>query len=126
MRYLDLGWRYKWAARDGSLIIAHLSRAEGFILEMWQYAVNRKRPIAELAVGNDLELPGVKHIAFKVSDVRAAYAELLATERGELTKVQLGRTGVEYFFIADPDGNWVEIVQDDRRLDVENPVSLTQ
>ena len=51
--YAIFGFRLalQWTARDGSLIIAHLSRADGFILEMWQYAVNRKRPIAELDTG---------------------------------------------------------------------------
>ncbi len=114
----------RWAAQDGSLVIVQLSRGDGFILEMFQYEANKERPPARLAIGNDLDEVGVKHIAFRVADVDAAHAELGATQCGELTGVQQGRTGIEYFFIADPDGNWVEIVQDDRRLDPGNPVSL--
>ncbi len=114
----------RWVDSDDSLAIAHFARKDGFILEMFQYGRNGGRSRPELEVGNDLEDLGVKHIAFKVSDIRAARTELLAIECGELTEIQPGRTGVEYFFVADPDGNWVEILQDDRSLDSENPVAL--
>ena len=115
----------RWIASDGSLAISHFARKDGFILEMFQYAGNAEEPRLEPEVGNNLGNPGVKHIAFMASDVRAARAELLAIECGELTEIKLGRTGIEYFFVADPDGNWVEIVQDDRSLDSENPIVLT-
>lgn len=115
----------RWIASDGSLIIAHFAREDGLLMEMFQYAENAEEPRLEPEVGNNLGRLGVKHIAFMASDVRAARAELLAVECGELTQIKLGRTGVEYFFVADPDGNWVEIVEDDRSLDSENPIVLT-
>lgn len=115
----------RWTAQDGSLAIVHLSRSDGFLLEMFQYEANKACSRADLTVGNELERVGVKHLAFSVTDVHAAHAELLAGQCGELTEVQQGRTGIQYLFLADPDGNWVEIVQDDRRLDTGNPALLT-
>ncbi|HSV66737.1 MAG TPA: VOC family protein [Mycobacteriales bacterium] len=106
----------RWDAPDNSLVIAHLADESGFILEMFSYHENGGLPRPELDIGNNLHELGVKHIALRVADVRAARAELLSIGHVELTEIQRGRTGVEYFFVSDPDGNWVEIVQDDRSL----------
>jgi len=107
---------YRWEAPDGSLAITHLTRGDGLILELFEYAANRGRGPAELQPGNDLEQPGVKHVAFRVSDLTAAAASFRELDCGPLTDIEQGRTGISYFFVADPDGNWVEIVQDDRDL----------
>lgn len=115
----------RWTAPDRSLSIAHLANGDGLILEMFQYADNQDRALPELEAGNNLRNLGVKHIAFRVPDVSAARAELLSMRCGGLTEIQHGRTGVEYFFISDPDGNWVEILQDYRSLDPEHPTILT-
>jgi catechol 2,3-dioxygenase-like lactoylglutathione lyase family enzyme len=92
---------------------------------MFRYAINKDLSPMALAAGNDLEKLGVKHVAFSVSDINAAFEEFKAANCGEMTDIQHGRTGIDYFFIADPDGNWVEVVQDDRKLRPGNPVSTT-
>jgi glyoxylase I family protein len=106
----------QWEAPDGPLAIAHLLRNDGFILELFQYAENSDAPIAGPDVGNDLQQLGVKHFAFRVTELEAAHNELLGKQWGRLTSIQPGRTGLKFFFIADPDGNWVEIVEDSRAL----------
>jgi catechol 2,3-dioxygenase-like lactoylglutathione lyase family enzyme len=115
----------RWSASDSSLVIAHLADEDGFILEIFQYRENGGMPRPELGAGNNLPSLGVKHVAFKVANVRATRTELLSIECGELTEIEHGRTGVEYFFVSDPDGNWVEILQDDRSLNSESPALLT-
>jgi catechol 2,3-dioxygenase-like lactoylglutathione lyase family enzyme len=80
---------------------------------MFQYAANRDLQPDNRAIGNDLEVLGVKHIAFEVADLYSAHEELRALNTA-ITDIVRGRTGIDYFFIADPDGNWVEVVQDDR------------
>jgi glyoxylase I family protein len=115
----------RWMAPDGSLIISHLLREDGFILELFRYAENADEPIIEACIGNDLERLGVKHLAFRVADLRTTYSELLTLKCGRLTEIQSGRTGIDYFFIADPDGNWVEIVEDSRSLSGSSFVQLT-
>ena len=117
--YAAFGFRtaLTWAAEDGSLTISHLARDDGFILELFEYAANRGRGPASLEPGNDLELRGVKHMAFRVPDLAETARAFRQMDCGMTTEIQHGRTGISYFFIADPDGNWVEIVQDDRTLD---------
>jgi glyoxylase I family protein len=110
----------RWAAPDRSLSIVHLAAADGCLLEVFAYARNADRPspasLDALPVGNDLEAVGVKHFALRVADVGEAHERMSARWPGRTTPVQHGRTGIDYFFVADPDGLWVEIVQDDREL----------
>ncbi len=111
----------RWAAPDNSLTIVHIATDDGFILELFQYEQNCMLGPARLAVGNDLECLGVKHIAFKVDDIFGAAEEFRRMKYGEMTEIRDGRTGIRYFFVADPDGNWVEITQDNRALNPDNP-----
>lgn len=116
--YALFGFRrvFEWVAEDDSLTIVHLSAGDGIILEMFQYSSNRGVLPSQPAVGNDLEALGVKHIAFSVTDLDATFQEMEARQCGQMTRIQHGRTEIDYFFIADPDGNWVEVVKDDRML----------
>ena len=106
----------RWSADDGTLEIAHLVNEDGFIIELFAYQSNDRLPPAELETGNNLSDVGVKHIAFKVQDLEIAYAGFRRLDNFKLGKVTQGRTGIKYFFVRDPDGNWVEVVQDDRSL----------
>jgi len=83
---------------------------------LFAYQSNDRLPPAELETGNNLSDVGVKHIAFKVQDLEIAYAGFRRLDNFKLGKVTQGRTGIKYFFVRDPDGNWVEVVQDDRSL----------
>ena len=53
--------------------------------------------------------PSPKHVAMKVSDANAARAYFKA--RGVETKETVPIPGADRFFIADPDGNRIEIIQ---------------
>jgi glyoxylase I family protein len=122
--YALFGFRtaLQWTAADSSLTISHLARDDGFILELFEYTANRELEPASLDIGNDLAERGVKHMAFSVPDL--AQAARAFKSYGPATEIRRGRTGISYFFVADPDGNWVEIVQDDRTLDTSQPVML--
>ena len=53
------------------------------------------------------------HFAFDVEDLDAAYAELLAAgaaEVGRPPKALEGK-GPRIAFVADPDGNWIELIE---------------
>ncbi|HEU5001686.1 MAG TPA: VOC family protein [Actinomycetota bacterium] len=75
--YARLGFRpvLRWAAGDGSLTITHLELG-GFLLEVFCYAANAAVQPGTVAVGNDLEAVGVKHLALAVEDVAAVRAAL--------------------------------------------------
>jgi glyoxylase I family protein len=114
----------RWDAPDDSLSIAHLVGAGGVVLEVFRYSANADELMPNLEVGNDLERIGVKHFGFKVSDIRTTHREMSAEFGQRVTDIQHGRTGIDYFFVCDPDGLWVELVQDDRALDATNPTYL--
>lgn len=113
-----------WEASDGSLTIAHLRDPNGQYLEIVCYSRPDIGP--EPAVGNDLDRVGVKHIAFHVDDLQPVWDDIVAKGLGEVTDITSGRTRMDLFFVRDPDGYWVEILTDDRDLDVENPVTISE
>ena len=95
---------------DVDLSIAHLARPDGLLLEVFRYR-NAEAAALEVGAGNDMEQVGVKHVAFDVDDVAAVRSELV--RRGhEVTEIRRGRGGFDFCFVADPDGMWVEILQD--------------
>jgi len=114
--YARLGFApvLRWGAEDGSLTITHL-RLGWFLLEVFAYAASAGAPATAPAAGNDLEVVGVKHLALAVDDVVTTRARLVA-EGLTCTEVVEGRTGLVYCFVRDPDGYWVEVVEDRRHL----------
>jgi catechol 2,3-dioxygenase-like lactoylglutathione lyase family enzyme len=113
-----------WQAEDDSLTIVHLMRSDGQVVELFGYAANRAAAPLTPAPGNDLDRLGLKHFAFNVEDIEGAREAILAATLGEVTPIVHGRTRIAYFFVRDPDGNWVEIVQEDRGLDPQRPWQL--
>lgn len=114
--YESLGFKkvHQYNEEDGSMSIVHLKLGEVF-LEIFQYAKNESMPPANLEFANNLEEIGVKHIALWADDLEAALEDM--KQKGyanEDTKIVVGRTKVQYFFIQDPDGVWVEFVKDER------------
>lgn len=115
--YETLGYRqvHRYNQEDGSMSIAHLKLGNSF-LEIFAYSRNIDEPRANLTRANNLEEIGVKHIALATDDINAVLAELKEKKlASEDTKITIGKTKISFFFIQDPDGVWVEIVEDGRQ-----------
>jgi len=114
--YEKLGFTevHRWIAEDKSLAIVHL-KLNNAILELFAYASNAKTDQLDLQVANDLQAIGVKHVGLQVINAKTTFEEMKQAgyELGS-SEVITGRTNIDYFFIKDPDGMWVEIVQDER------------
>jgi glyoxylase I family protein len=126
--YALLGFRERlvWQAADDSLVIIHMSNAADYFLEVFCYRNNRNADALSMGIGNDLEAIGVKHFAFKVNDINATYVMMRSFGHFDLTPVKKGRTLIEFFFARDPDGMWVEVVQDDRKLPLNESIELRE
>jgi len=115
--YEQLGFKtvMDWKAEDNSLSIVQLKNGEA-MLELFCYDSPQVAPQSSAELGSDLQRIGVKHVGLKCDYIEETKAELEA--RGVASDIQItrGRTGIDYFFIRDPDGIFVEIVQDDRGL----------
>jgi glyoxylase I family protein len=114
--YRALGFAevHRYEAPDGSIAISHLALGS-MILELFCYT-DVEVPAQPTTMGNDLPVAGIKHFGIAVESVRAAREVLVARGIDPECDIALGRTGIEYFFVQDPDGVWVELVQDDREL----------
>jgi glyoxylase I family protein len=124
--YSHLGFRQalRWRSAAGDLRIAHLT-LESALLELFEYAGNGNAEPLQLAVGNDLPTVGVRHFGLQVAELQAArdYLESLGCE---LSPTRKGRTLIDFFYVRDPDGNWVEIVCDQRRLAPGHIIELVE
>ncbi len=115
--YQALGFQmaFDWTSPDGDLSIVHLKLGDA-ILEIFNYANSNAPPDAMRSLETDLPTIGTKHFGLKVPDIEQARKRMIAQGFVQNPEVKRGRTGILYFFINDPDGNWVEVVQDDRAL----------
>ncbi|HZD71223.1 MAG TPA: VOC family protein [Actinomycetes bacterium] len=110
----------QWEAEDKSLRIVHLVLS-GFILELFAYATNVDDQPRSRGIGNDLEAIGVKHLGLRVDSLQQAKERLADRGMDTGTEIVEGRIGITYFFVADPDGLWLEIVEDHRKLGDASP-----
>jgi glyoxylase I family protein len=124
--YSSLGFQVLmcWESASRNLSIAHLGHSNGsLILELFCYAENSSESALSLDIGNDLASVGVKHFALQVSGLESVHDRAVVKWGGaSVTDITAGRTGIRYFFLRDPDGMWVEIVEDHRELDPASPL----
>ncbi|MER7708141.1 VOC family protein [Kitasatospora sp. NPDC097605] len=116
----------EWSKADKSLTISHLQLDEGWVLELFHYAGDGGQEPPTFTPGNNLPVTGVKHIAFTVDDLAAAREEIVRAGIGEVTEIARGRTLVDYFFVRDPDGMYVEFVNDSRGASADDPLILNE
>jgi glyoxylase I family protein len=110
---------YRWEAQDGTLEIRHLDLA-GVILELFCYQAAHDDPLLRSGTGGNLDEVGLKHVALKVDSVVEARGRLQAAGIALETEIKTGRTEIQFFFVRDPDGLWVEIVEDHRALPTQS------
>jgi glyoxylase I family protein len=114
--YQKLGFSqvHHWEADDKSLTITHLL-LNGFILELFCYQSFQQAPDTIHATATDLPVMGTKHFGLRVDSIEEARDDLAAKDIVEKDiAITEGRTGPRYFFIKDPDGILVEILEDKR------------
>jgi len=114
--YESLGFKkvHQYNEEDRSMSIVHMKLGVSF-LEIFWYKKNQDNQKVKLEYANNLEEVGVKHLALQADDLDIALKDM--RDKGyanEDTKITFGRTKVSYFFIQDPDGVWVEFVNDER------------
>lgn len=100
---------------DGAFSISHLKLGEA-VLELFAYRDHRPAPSSASELATDLPRVGTKHFGLRVASVEDAKATLADRGIEALGDIHEGKTKVRYFFVKDPSGNFVELVQDDRGL----------
>jgi glyoxylase I family protein len=112
--YQALGFQVMlvYKSENGELSIAHLKLGEMF-LELFSYKNYYALPLHATTLDNDLPTIGVKHFGLQVECIVTAREKL--EQLGFLDiHITHGKTGIDYFFVQDPSGIFLEVVQDSR------------
>jgi glyoxylase I family protein len=113
--YMSFGFKKcsHWIADDQNTHIAHLQLGDYF-LELFWFKNHQPASTSTHALETDLPTIGIKHFGLKVASIEEAKNELQKKGFANNIEIKHGRTGIDYFFIKDPSGIFVEIVQDAR------------
>lgn len=103
----------EWCAPDQSLRIIHM-KLDGMLLELFEYRDFHAAPLHTAELQSDLEVIGCKHFGLRVASLTDVVAELQENGLHPVSEIKRGRTGPLYCFYKDPDGIFVELLQDDR------------
>jgi glyoxylase I family protein len=111
--YIALGFSevLRWEAEDGTLVIVHL-KLGAFVLELFNYSA--PAPGAERSLDDDLRVIGVRHFALRTASIERTREVLVRDGFSIYRDITEGRTGIKYLFLRDPDGIFVEVVEDNR------------
>lgn len=101
-----------WDAEDESIKIRML-KLNDFILEIFCYTNYIELPKTANSTATDLPILGTKHFALGVSNIEKAKRWVLENNIVDEVNINVGRLGKPYFFIKDPDGILVEIIEND-------------
>lgn len=111
--YRKLGFSDLFTYHDNDVVIEHLDN-NGIILELFCYNNVCDYTYDPTQLKKHCKIIGCEHFSLCVSDINKAYVSLRTfVEKG--TSITIGRTGIKYFFVVDPDGIRIEIVEDNRR-----------
>jgi len=115
--YSHFGFRevFRWTSDDNTLTISHLKLGDS-ILELFCFSDSSPCEINSLSLESGLRRIGIKHFALRVRSIKDAFDALSRSGIVPEAEIRRGRTEIDYFFVRDPDGVFLEIVQDDRAL----------
>lgn len=101
-----------WKAEDDSIKI-NMLKLNDIVLEIFCYKEYIKLPETAKTTETDLPVLGTKHFALGVNDIEKAKKFVIQNNICQNIDIKKGRLGKQYFFINDPDGILVEIIEND-------------
>ena len=101
-----------WKAEDNSIKI-NMLKLNNTVLEIFCYKEYIKLPETAKTTATDLPILGTKHFALGVDDIEKAKEFVIQNYICKNIDIKRGRLGKQYFFINDPDGILVEIIEND-------------
>lgn len=101
-----------WKAEDESIKI-NMLKLNNMVLEIFCYKEYKDLPETARTTATDLPILGTKHFALGVENIEKAKDFVLENDICQSVDIKTGRLGKQYFFINDPDGILVEIIEND-------------
>jgi len=106
----------EWAPDDGSYKIVNL-RNGNLMLELFCYSNPKPLPAHNQDLWQDLSVLGVKHFGLAVDSIDETQTSLQTRGHDIMYRdVNKDRSGANFFFIKDPDGILIEIIEDNRGI----------
>ena len=109
-KHFGLKLAEKYTYPDAGLTIAILKRKD-VALELFEFKKHKALPGYRKGLDSDLHTIGTKHFSLQVEDIRGLYKKLKKARVGCATELRVFDNGLHYFFIKDPDGILVELMQ---------------
>lgn len=81
-------------------------------LEIFHYANSQDDATTRANIGNNINVVGPKHFALLVDSITDTQKELAAAGIDIASPPDTADAGYSYFFVRDPDGIWIEYVQE--------------
>jgi len=106
--------REKLQIESAGLKIAILKKGD-VSLELFEFKRHKPLPIYRKDLDSDLKTIGAKHFAFAVADIGEEYKRLKKSGVHFATDMRTLENGLRYFFIKDPDGIFIEIIEEGNR-----------
>lgn len=100
-----------WKADDNSIKIDML-RLNDVVLEIFCYENYKDLPETAKDTATDLPIVGVKHFALGVDNIEKGKKFVIENNFCSNVEIKVGRLGKPYFFITDPDGIQIEIIEE--------------
>jgi len=104
-----------WKSDDWNLEIMHL-KLDDFILELFCFKNSNEILEESKNLQTDLLRIWVKHFWLKVDNLEKIKEKFIKENIAKDIEIKLGRTGIKYFFINDPDWILLEFVEDKRKI----------
>ena len=98
---------------NGKFAIVHLL-LDRHMLELFWYAEHQPAPETTAELSTDLPRIGIKHFGLRVDSLEEAMRFVREQGIEPASEISEGKTGVTYFFVKDPSGNFMEISEDNR------------
>ena len=105
-----------WRSTDEKNSIVHLLNSQSILIELFSFHDVSCQEEKSINIQKRLKRGGINHMAFEVENINECKERMISDGLiDDCTPINEGRTGILYLFIKDPDGNLIEIVQDDRK-----------
>ena len=85
-----------------------------FKLELFWFGDVQDEPSSRETIGNNVHDVGAKHFALRVESMNEVRTRLEKLNIPFESEPATGDTGYDFFFIRDPDGIWIEFVEDNK------------
>ena len=109
-RFFGLRPFARYCFKEKGMTIAVIKNP-GLALELFEFKKRKPLPLYCKSLDNDLHTIGVKHFSLVTGNIRAAYDKFKKARVKFATDMRVFSDGKRYFFIKDPDGILVEIME---------------